>query len=222
MLETRFPRPPGDIGHPHSFQIPTRRLVVSGATAPKVVQDATSLAASGLLREFTAAARRLEREGAAAITTSCGFLVLFQQELQESVQVPVATSSLLMLPGLLRSRQQVGVLTISSERLGPEYMMAAGVPRDRLSDVIVQGLDPGGEFAGAILEDRTHMDLATAASEVVAAARELKERCPSLGTLVLECTNLPPYALEIQQATGLRTLSLLQCGRLLRPFGIQT
>src|SRR6266571_2456424 len=78
MLETHFPRLLGDIGHPESFRVPTRRLVVAGATAPKVVRDASGLAASGLLAAFTAAARELERDGAAAITTSCGFLVLFQ------------------------------------------------------------------------------------------------------------------------------------------------
>jgi hypothetical protein len=86
MLQTRFPRPLGDIGHPESFPVPTRRLVVAGASAPRVVQDAASLAASGLVGAFTAAARQLEREGAAAITTSCGFLVLFQRA-PEAVQV---------------------------------------------------------------------------------------------------------------------------------------
>ena len=220
MLESRFPRPLGDIGHPESFPVPTRRVVVSGATAPKVVQDAPALAAGGLLRAFTEAACRLEREGAAAITTSCGFLVLFQRELQMAVRLPVVTSSLLMLPGLLEAHRQVGVLTISSDFLGAQHLEAAGVPPDRLGDVIVQGVEPRGEFASVILENRTRMDMAKAASEVVEAARNLKQRVPSLSTLVLECTNLPPYARQIEDATGLRTLSLLQCETLLDPFGV--
>jgi Asp/Glu/hydantoin racemase len=216
MLESRFPRPLGDIGHPESFAVPTRRLVVSGATAPKVVQDASALAAGGLLRRFTGAARRLESEGAAAITTSCGFLVLFQRELQEAVRVPVVTSSLLMLPGLLEEHPKVGVLTISSEHLGPQFLKAAGVPAVRLADVIVQGVEPGGEFATAILGDHPRMDFARAEAEVVQAARELRRRAPALATLVLECTNLPPYASRIEQATGLKTYSLLQCETLLK------
>ena len=57
---------------------------------------------------------------------------------------------------------------------------------------------------------------------MVAAALSLKRRAPQLRTLVLECTNLPPYAAQIEQATGLRTLSLLQCETLLRPFGRST
>ena len=220
MLETHFPRPPGDIGHPDSFPVPTRRLVVDGATATKVVRDAAGLGASPLVGSFIAAARRLESEGALSITTSCGFLVLFQRELQGAVRVPLVTSSLLLLPGLLAEGRQVGLLTISAQMLGPEYLTAAGVPRDRLADVIVQGVEPDGEFAGVILGDRPHMDMAKAASEVVAAARGLQRRAPQIDTVVLECTNLPPFAAQIEQVTGLRTLSLLQCDTLLRPFGV--
>jgi hypothetical protein len=218
MLQSRFPRPLGDIGHPDSFPVPTRRLVVGGATARKVVQDSASLADSGLLDAFVDAACQLEREGAAAITTSCGFLVLFQRELQDAVRVPVVTSSLVMLPPLLRTRGQVGLLTISSELLGPEHIAAAGVPCDRMADVIVQGVEPKGEFASVILGDRTSMDVTKAACEVVEAAHELKRRAPDIDTVLLECTNLPPFASQIEQATGFRTLSLLQCETLLRPF----
>lgn len=220
MLESRFPRPPGDICHPDSFPVPTRRLVVGGATAAKVIQDAAGLGSAGLRGAFIAAARQLEREGAAAITTSCGFLVLFQRELQDAVRVPLVTSSLLMLPHLLTAGRQVGLLTISAERLGPEYLQAAGVPHDRAADVMIQGVEPGGEFAGVILGDRPRMDVAKAASEVVAAARTLKRRAPAMDTVVLECTNLPPFARQIEAATGLRTLSLLQCETLLQPFGV--
>ena len=99
--------------------MPTRRLVVGGATATKVVRDGAGLAASGLLDDFVAAARRLESEGALAITTSCGFLVLFQRELQDAVSVPLVTSSLVLLPELLAAERQVGLLTISARAWGP-------------------------------------------------------------------------------------------------------
>lgn len=220
MLQTRFPRPPGDIGHPASFAVPTRRLIVGGATPARVVQDAAGLAASGLLEAFIEGARLLESEGAAAITTSCGFLVLFQQQLQAAVRVPLVTSSLSMLPALLETDPQVGVLTISAPRLGPPYLAAAGVPPDRANDVIVGGIEPETEFARAILGDLPRMDLLQAQADVVAAALSLQRRAPRIRTLVLECTNLPPHAAAIESATGWRTLSLLQCETLLRPFAV--
>ena len=218
MLRTRFPRLPGEIGHPASFGLPARHVVVERAVAASVVQDAAALRASGLAEDFIAAARRLEAEGAAAITTSCGVLVLFQRELQQAVRVPLVTSSLVMLPELLATESQVGVLTISAKRLGPEYLAAAGVPPDRMRDVIVEGMPADGEFASAILGDRAEMNADRARDEAVAAALRLRRRAPGLHTLVLECTNLPPHAPSIEQATGLRTLSLLQCAALRRPF----
>jgi len=219
MLRTRFPRLPGDIGHPASFGVPTRHVVVERAVPASVVQDAAALRASGLAADFIAAARRLEEEGAGAITTSCGFLVLFQRELQQAVRVPLVTSSLVMLPDLLAAEAQVGVLTISAQRLGPEYFAAAGVPPERMRDVIVEGMPAAGEFVSAILGDRAEMNADGARGEAVAAALRLRRRAPGLHTLVLECTNLPPHAQFIEQATGLRTLSLLQCAALRRPFG---
>ena len=78
MLQTRFPRPPGDIGHPASFAMPVRWRVVPGASPQRVVGER----AAGLLAPFVAAAQALVDEGAAAISTGCGFLALFQAELQ--------------------------------------------------------------------------------------------------------------------------------------------
>jgi hypothetical protein len=209
MLDTRFPRPLGDIGHPGSLGVPVKFSVVPGAWPSRVVASAAALRAGGLAGEFCARARALEVEGARAITTSCGFLVLLQGELQAAVTVPVGTSSLLELPRLLENEPQVGVLTISAAHLGPDHLLAAGVAPGRLADVIVQGVDPAGEFAGAILGNRDAMDLDRARADVVDAALRLKARAPRLRTVVLECTNMPPYAQAVRDVTGWRVRSLL-------------
>ena len=219
MLDTRFPRPPGDIGHPGSFGVPVRHKIAGGAWPDKVVASAQALRTSGLLNTFCAHAVSLEREGAKAITTSCGFLVLLQRELQDAVSVPMVTSSLLQLPGLLEQQSQVGVLTISAAHLGREHLLAAGVPEQRLDDCLVQGVDPSGEFAGAILANRGTMDLEKACADVVGAALLLKARAPQLRTVVLECTNMPPYAQAVREATGFELRSLLDSRALLECFG---
>lgn len=208
MLDTRFPRLPGDVGHETTFRPDTRRAVVHGAWPDKVVGSAASLRAHRLVEPFAAVVRQLERAGAGAITTSCGFLVLLQKELQASVRVPVVTSSLLLLPGLLQKQDRVGVLTISVGRLGREHLRAAGVPHARLGDVVVQGIEPGGAFVSSILGNQVDMDVDRAQAEVVAAALALRQRAPDLSTVVLECTNLPPHAGAIRRATGLTVLGL--------------
>jgi len=209
MLDTRFPRPPGDLGNPASWSVPVESIVVDGIGPQDAVQAAAGLRAGRTLPAFQAAARELEARGVAAITTSCGFLVLLQGELQAGVGIPVVTSSLLQLPSLLGEERRVGVLTISAAKLGAEHLRQAGVPEDRLADVVVQGVAPGSEFCRAILGNESAMDAAQAGRDVVAAAVGLRERAPELRTLVLECTNMPPYAEAIRGATGWRVLSLL-------------
>lgn len=209
MLDTKFPRPPGDIGHPHSLGVPVRYLVVRGAWPSSVVASAGTLRASDLPQAFLAGARALEQQGACAITTSCGFLVLLQRELQDALSIPVVTSSLLELPVLLEAEARVGVLTISATHLGAGHLLAAGVPPGRMDDVVVEGVDPAGEFARVILGNHEAMDFALAQADVVDAARRLQMRAPQLRTVVLECTNMPPYAQAISTATGLRVRSLL-------------
>jgi len=218
MLDTRFPRPPGDIGHPEAFGVPVRQHVVRGAWPGTIVQSAAGLRAAGVAPAFVRAVQALEAEGARAVTTSCGFLVLLQDELQTAARVPVRTSSLLQLPGLLALQPKVGVLTISAAALGPEHLFAAGVPASRLGDVVVQGVDPTGEFATAILGNRETLDIEKAGRDVVEAALALKRREPSLQAVVLECTNLPPYRQAIEAATGLKTWALTDDESLLRPW----
>jgi hypothetical protein len=217
MLDTRFPRPLGDIGNPQSFTGEVRHLVVHGAWPNRVVASAQALRESGLAQTFCGHARELVSAGARAITTSCGFLVLLQDELQLAVKVPVVTSSLLQLPRLLDADPQVGVLTISAQHLGREHLLAAGVAPERLDDVVVQGVEPSSEFASAILGNRETMDLRQARAEVVAAALALKARAPGLREVVLECTNMPPYAEAIAEATGFRLHSLLDAEELVSP-----
>ena len=217
-LDTRFPRLPGDIGNPASFAVPALTRVVRGARPDQAVQRADAQRAADLATPFLQSLQALEAAGAAAITTTCGFLVLLQDRLQAQANVPVVTSSLVMLPDLLGKQARVGVLTISARDLGEDFLLAAGVAASRLEDVVVEGVDPEGEFARAILGNRESMDVVQARRSVVEAARRLRERDASLTDVVLECTNMPPHARAIEQATGLRCWSLLQCERLLAPL----
>src|SRR5574341_1222907 len=88
MLDTRFPRIPGDMGNAATFPFPVRYQRVAGADPELVVRRG----AEGLLAAFIAGARELEHEGVGASTTHCGFLVKYQRELDAPVGVPVFTS----------------------------------------------------------------------------------------------------------------------------------
>jgi hypothetical protein len=193
MLETRFPRPPGDIGNPETFAragIPVRFAVVAGASPARIVQAADP----NLLRPFVDAAVRLAAEGARIISTSCGFLARYQSDLAAAVRVPVWTSSLLECRRFTRP----GIVTFDRVALGRAVLWAAGVA----DGTPVEGLDPGCELHRRILSNDDVLDLEAAERNVVAAARRLVARHPSVTDLVLECTNMPPYRDAVARATG--------------------
>lgn len=190
MLDTRFPRPPGDVGHRASWRMPVLFATVQGASPQRVVREGDA----ALLQPFIDAALGLVGQGAVAITTSCGFLVQFQAALQQALPVPVWTSSLLLLPQLRRA----GVVTVDADALGAAHLAAAGAA----PDTPVEGLAPGCSLQRTLLHNLPTLDRAAAEADVVGAARRLVRRCPDLTSLVLECTNMPPYAEAVRRATG--------------------
>lgn len=200
-LDTQFPRLLGDIGNPASFGYPVRYQVVAGADPDKVVRQR----AEGLLPPFLEAAEKLVDQGAAAITTTCGFLTLFQADLTRKLQVPVATSALLQWRNLnarMRKKRVVGILTIDADALTPTHLAAAHVPSDPTLCPI-QGMPKDGHFVQCILGNQPTLDRKLAEQEIVAAARKLVADHPNVGAILLECTNMPPYAEAIREATGL-------------------
>ncbi len=208
MLDTKFPRPKGDVGNAETFGVPMHYDVFKGVWPEKVVTSAASLYQARMVPGFQHMVRMMQARGVQAVTTSCGFLVLLQKELQSVTKLPVVTSSLLQLPAALAKQPQVGVLTISARALGKEHLRAAGVPKERLADVIVQGTPRESYFAQQILGNQPTLDLALAQADVVAAAKALQARAPELKTLILECTNMPPYQAAIEAATGWQMKSL--------------
>lgn len=203
MLEAQFPRIPGDMGNALTWPFPVLYKVVRDASPARVVRQG----ARGLLPAFIDAARELVADGADGITTNCGFLSLFQAELAEAVQVPVATSSLMqvaMVNALLPRDKVAGILTISASSLTPEHLRAANVP----PDTPIGSTEGGHEFTRAILGNERDLDVALAEQDNVDAARALITAHPQIGALVLECTNMLPYAVAIRAATGLPTFSM--------------
>ncbi len=199
MLQARFPRIPGDMGNGLTWPFPVLYRVVKGASPERVVLNG----AAGLLEDFLDAAADLVAQGAEAITTNCGFLSVFQKEIAAHVKVPVATSSLIQVPWVqatLPPGQRVGVITVSKGSLTPRHLEAAGVPLD----VPVVGTEDGEEFFRVLIRgEKDDMDVRLAARDILSAGRALVAAHPEVGAIVLECTNMPPYAHALREALGL-------------------
>jgi Asp/Glu/Hydantoin racemase len=200
MLQSRFPRIPGDAGNASTWAYPVSYRVVAGAAPDRVVR---SLRESDLLPRFIDGALELQRLGVSVVSTNCGFLALYQHEVQAALEVPFVSSSLLQvrpLEALMPSGRSVGIITIERRSLTGEHLKAVGLS----SAIPVVGMEEvGGYFTDVILGDRGELDVERARKEHIAAAKLLLQRHPGVGAIVLECTNMPPYARDVARATGL-------------------
>ncbi|MBM7067124.1 aspartate/glutamate racemase family protein [Actibacterium sp. 188UL27-1] len=204
MLETRFPRIPGDIGHAQTWPFPVQYRIVTAATPDRVVQSG----ADGLLDAFISAGHDLVAQGVDGITTSCGFLVMMQEELSRALPVPVLTSSLMqveMVNRLLPRCKRAGILTIAASALTTEHLVTARVP----AGTPIGTTEGGSEFTSAILGDAPTLDIDAARADNIAAALQLQQANPDLGAIILECTNMSPYAADIRHATGLPVFTII-------------
>lgn len=203
MLNTRFPRIPGDIGNASTWPFPVQYKVVDAATPDNVVRgDATPF-----LDAFIDAGRELVNLGCDGIATNCGFLVPFQNEMAHALGVPVASSSLLQAPLIqksLPSDQELGILTISSETLTEAHLKAASIREG----TPIMGTGAGSHFTQQILDDAAEIDFAQARADNIAAAERLVAENPKVGAILLECTNMVPYAADIRRATGRPVFSI--------------
>lgn len=209
MLDTDFPRPPGDVGHAGSWEFPVKFRRVSGASPDRVIRQG----GAGLLDDFTAAGESLIAEGCCAIITSCGFMALHQRRLAAALGVPVAASSLVQLPlveSTLGAGKRAGVITYDATNLTSEMFLACGAD----PATPVAGVPANGAFH-SLIEGGAPYDRAELEAEVVSVAKYLVAHSPSVGAIVLECTNMPPFAAAIAQACAMSVCDILTLGRLL-------
>lgn len=203
MLDAQFPRIPGDMGNALTWPFPVHYKIVRDASPDRVVRQG----AAGLLGNFIDAAQELVHDGVDGITTNCGFLSLYQAELAAAVPVPVATSSLMqvgLVNALLPVGKRAGILTISGSTLTQDHLDRAGVP----PKTPVHSTEGGKEFSRAILGNELSLDVPLARADNVTAALELQAAHPDLGAIVLECTNMIPYAADIRVATELPVFTI--------------
>ncbi|MER8860004.1 hypothetical protein NKI09_20490 [Mesorhizobium sp. M0757] len=112
-----------DFDHPDNYERAILSQNVPGATV-----DATLSADPRLAQPFVETAKSLEAKGAKLIVSNCGYVIAYDSAVRHSVSVPVATSSLLLLPfivQLLRESEKVGILTFDSSKLTRRHLTLA-------------------------------------------------------------------------------------------------
>lgn len=198
LVEVSTPFIPGDVGNASTFPFPVLYKTAPGVTLPALIDRADT----GSLDAVVDAARYLERHGVRLITSDCGYMIHYQAPVAAAVSVPVALSSLLMLPSLeaaLPAKGKIGVVCANSERLTTDMLRLAGM-RDPERAIVV-GMEGSEAFRKPVLEEYPVLDAQAIERELRTRAGELVSAHPEIGPIVLECSNMPAYAHAVQQET---------------------
>lgn len=202
-LDYDYPPAPGDIDSPLSFGYDVYYRVVPGLTF--------SICQAGRMSrqvedEFVAAIKWLEQKGVRGITGDCGFMMYFQALARQHTKLPVFMSSLAQLPAVtcaFNRFELIAILTANGSTLVPMRNLIkeeCGVDPDEKRYIVVGCQDVAGFEAVALGEK---VDVAKVTPGVVAKARQAVMQHPTIRGFLFECTELPPYADAVRQATGL-------------------
>ena len=204
-LEHPMPFIPGSVGNMSTYGYPVILKMVKGLVFERVFRGDPEC--GDMLVE---AAKELEAQGVKAITSNCGFMLKYQDKVAQAVKVPVFLSSLLQLPLIAASSgrtRPVGLITADDRGMGNDMLILAGIEAE--VPVVVKGMQERPEFKRSTLEMCGTLDSDLVERETVAVAREMVDEHPDMAAILLECSELPPYARAVQDATGLPTYDFI-------------
>lgn len=193
-----YPMVPGNVLNAYTYDFPVRMRAVPGLQQHRLF-SADPTIADDLIQ---LGGHMIEKEGIRALSSACGFFGNFQKVVAESLDIPVALSSLVQMPwikGMLKPGQKVGILTANESAITDSLLENCSI--HSRADMVIKDLRHAPEFS-AILEYRGQFDNGIVRTEVVNAALELLGEA-DIGAILLECSDMPPYASVIQRATQL-------------------
>ncbi len=173
ILEASYPCIPGNVGNATTFDFPVRYKVVKGASINRLLykRDKT------LIKPFIDAALELQDEGVKAITGACGFMILFQDQIRDALDIPVFMSSLLQLPfisSIIRQNKKIGIVTANSSSLTQEHLDIA--TRNQNLNMIIHGMEEKEEFRSSVLEEKGTLDSRRIENEVLEVMQDMMKK----------------------------------------------
>lgn len=193
-----YPMMPGNIVNGYTFDFPVRLKAVEGLDIPNLFNCGDQVHDTIL-----DACRTLEREGIRAISSACGFFGNYHRQIADEIDIPVALSSLVQLPWietLLKPSQKIGVLTADETSITPRLYESCGISPQLQERLVVRGLGKEKEFS-CILEGRGEFHNGKVKEELLEKTREIMAS-DDVGAILLECSDMPPYAYAIQAEAG--------------------
>mmetsp|Transcript_51188 Transcript_51188/g.141671 ORF Transcript_51188/g.141671 Transcript_51188/m.141671 type:complete len:242 (-) Transcript_51188:482-1207(-) len=203
----------GDAAHPNSYYYRTPHATVTGLTFEAAQKGDPLTPAQATAME--AAVKTLEADpGLMGIAGDCGFLVNYQAHaVKLATRVPLFISSVLqcsLLTNIFGPDSQVLVLTANGpelQRVLPNMLSLVNVPAKDHGRFVVAGCESLPGFEAVALAQKVDVDQVQ--PHCVALVQAKLAEHPMIRAVLLECTELPPYADAIREATGLVVMDVI-------------
>ena len=195
--------PPGSVENALTFDYPVLFQPIKAASVKSVVSPKLD---PEVLSQLIEAGLYLEQQGCRAIIGACGYFVNYLPEVVKKLHKPCFFSSLMQIPlilNCLRPEQKIGILCADGSVLqSAPALKNCGV--DDTSRIVIAGAEVLPEMKKILADSGSH-NPKTLENELVELGRNMVEREPNIGALILECTLFPTHAWAIQKALQLPT-----------------
>ena len=212
-IDYDYPPAPGDIDHPNSYHYRTHQEIAKFLTF-EAAQAGEPLTAKQK-EHFDAAITRLEAiPGVVGITGDCGFLMNYQKEARRQAKLPCFISAVMQCHILSCSfsvDEEFLVLTANGESLRPSFnkmlAMAHVTDPERQARFHVLGCENVDGFDAVAKGEK--VDVPRVTPGIVKIASEAVAKNPKIRAILLECTELPPYADSLRRALKMPVLDAI-------------
>lgn len=214
-IDLEYPKLPGNVVNASTYDFPVLYEKVSFEIEALFRGD------EEIKEGIVNAAKKLEAEGVRAIIGACGFFAHFQEDVKEAVKVPVYLSSLCQLPSIkvgLKKGQKVAVIAASGESVTDSLLSAVG---GSMEDIEVFDVGSMESFA-PIRWGKHELDNGRLTEDMRALGARIREEHPEIGAILLECSDLPPYAWAVQEGSGLPVYDFISLIRWVKQSVSQT
>jgi hypothetical protein len=226
QMRVNLPMIPGNMGNASTFDFPMLYREMNADNAFDVMANPPS---QNFTDGIVEAAKWLELQGVKAIMGNCGFFGSYQNIVRAQINVPFFSSSLMMLPMMVQSmpaNKKVGVITAN----GPILKQVQAIENcglsleDKENRIVVMGCEEYPEFSTGIMANTGRYNPVRVEREIVSVAERMMVANKDIGAVLLECTELSPHAVAVQNAVHMpvwdyTTLTRwIQSGCVRRPF----
>jgi Asp/Glu/hydantoin racemase len=191
---------PGNVVNASTYPFPVRMIPVKNINCDELFACDDKVQSA-----IEEACRQLVKEGVRAISGACGFFGNYQKSISGMFDVPVSLSSLMQVPWLLsliKPNQKLAILTADEKSITERLLINCGITKEMKERLVIKDLASSDNFS-CVIKNWGEWDNSLARADVVGKAIEAVSEHDDVAAILLECSDMPPYASSIQRETGL-------------------